>query len=350
MSIFDRFKAAPGITKAAAEMKIDFTEEESAAINASMDEYASIWASTHGGGSYITPVKVHNGMMAKALTEYALDLVAEFDGYESEAEVASFVKKATQAQAKACALHNLPVYVFQLAGIYESVGDHASARKFLDLFLRAHSEFTPDGIDDLFLTLSGFDMPRTLSLAKEKLDASAGGSTGSRFVVIPVTEARREAVAEKLIALSNDVISSHCGDGMTVGEISAAHRSLFECMFYAFVVSIGEVFMYDKYTGEDAQDIMYRAFACFFGEGSGARLESSFQESFNKAHEHYVSIWQMTKPLLNLTEDQMYQEWAKGFASGLAVVHKIPCSRRKVEGWAAQVIDAFRSECYVLDR
>jgi hypothetical protein len=80
------------------------------------------------------------------------------------------------------------VYVFQLAGIYENVGDQGNARKFLDLCLGAHSEFTPDGIDDLFLTLSGFHMPRTLSLAKEKLAASPGGSTGSRFVIIPVTE------------------------------------------------------------------------------------------------------------------------------------------------------------------
>jgi hypothetical protein len=55
MSIFDRFKAAaPSTTKAAAEMKIEFTEEESAAINASMDEYASIWASTHAPAAAIS--------------------------------------------------------------------------------------------------------------------------------------------------------------------------------------------------------------------------------------------------------------------------------------------------------
>jgi hypothetical protein len=84
MSIFDRFTAAPASREPPAEMKIEFTGEESAAVNASMDEYASIWNSTHGGGSYVTPVKVHNGMMAKALTEYALNLVAEFDAYESE--------------------------------------------------------------------------------------------------------------------------------------------------------------------------------------------------------------------------------------------------------------------------
>jgi hypothetical protein len=110
-------------------VKVEFTEEESVAIATSMSEYASIWAAQSGGGAFVTPVKMMDGMKAKALTEYAADLLAQCDDCNSE----ECLRKAIQAQAKAYALHNLPAYIFQLAGIYEAAGDTTKARDFLPL-------------------------------------------------------------------------------------------------------------------------------------------------------------------------------------------------------------------------
>ncbi len=341
MNIIDRFKSTPNVPRGHAEVKVEFTEEESSAITASMDEYASIWAAQHGGEGFVTPVKMENGMMAKALTGYAADLLAQCDDCNSE----EWLRKATQAQAKAYALHNLPAYIFQLAGIYEAAGDTTKARDFLQHFLRAQYEFIPDGIDDSLLDQSGFDMARVMSLAQKKLDGFLGDSIGARFVVVPITKCKCDAIATNLVSVSNDAVPSFCAENMKALEVDPAHRPVFECLCYALFLSVAEVVLHDKYTEEDAQAIMMRAFECFFAEPSEERLATSFQEAFNHAHERYVNIWRLSVPMLNLTEGQMYEEWARTFTSELATVHRISCSQRKVEGWALAAIGTFRDGC-----
>lgn len=334
----------PNLPSGYTEVRVEFTKEESEAITSSMDEYASTGAAQHGG-AFAWPKKVENGMKAKALAEYAADLLAQCDDSDSE----EWLRKASQAQAKAYALHNLPIYIFQLAGIYEVAGDAAKAKDWYKNFLRAQDEFTPDGIDSLLLNQSGFDMARVIVLAKQKLDGSLpGDSVGARFVVVPIIEVKRHAIATTLISISNDAIPSFCAQNMTALGVDPAHRTLFECLCYALLLSVAEVVVYSKYTEEDAQGIMIRAFECFFGEPSEERLATSFQEAFNHAHERYVNIWQLSVPLLNLTEVQMYEEWARTFASELAVFHKISCSQRNVERWALTAIEAFRGGCHPL--
>jgi hypothetical protein len=133
-----------------------------------MDEYASIWAAQHGGEGFLASVRLTNGMKAQALMEYAEVLVAQLG--ESDEDTVISIEKAIQAQAKAYALHNLPVYIFQLAEMYEVAGDTTKAKEFLKYFLRAQQEFTPDEIDNLLLDQSEFDMATVILLAKQKLD------------------------------------------------------------------------------------------------------------------------------------------------------------------------------------
>src|SRR5215471_18887162 len=231
------------IPKGYAAVNIEFTEEESEAIAASMHEYASIWAAQHGGGEgFVTPVKMKDGMMAIALTEYAADLLAQYDDSDSE----EWLRKATQAQAKAYALHNMPVYLFQLAGIFEAAGNVEKARDFLQRFLRAQQEFTPDGIDTLLLDQSGFDMARTVSLAKTKLNGALGDSIGVRFVIVPITDGKADAIATNLISVSNDAVPTFSLENMTALQVDPAHGLVFECMCYALFLSVAEVVLYAK--------------------------------------------------------------------------------------------------------
>jgi hypothetical protein len=61
--------------------------------------------------------------------------------------------KAVKAQMKAYALHNLPIYLLRLAGMYECAGNEAKNQEFSQLFRRAQDEFKPDQIDKIFLEL-----------------------------------------------------------------------------------------------------------------------------------------------------------------------------------------------------
>jgi hypothetical protein len=170
VSIFDRFRSKSGVPKGYAEVNVEFTEEENKAINSSLEKYDRIGHANAPEGStmYIHP-KAKNGMAAKALTEYVEDLMVELQDCGSNEEMASLMEKAIKAQMKAYAIHNLPVYLFQLAGMFELSGDTSKAKDFFAYFLRAQDEFKPDKVDTVFLNEAGFDMPRVIALAKEKL-------------------------------------------------------------------------------------------------------------------------------------------------------------------------------------
>jgi len=342
VSMFEKSVPKSGTPKGYTAVNIQFTAGEGEAIAANMHEHTSKWEAQHGGGEgFIMPVKVESGIMAIALTEYAADLLAQNDDDGSEESLT----KATQAQAKAYALHNLPVYLFQLAGMFEAAGDVGKARDFLQRFLRAQQEFTPDGIDRLLLDHRGFDMVRTVSLAKTKLDGSLGDSVGGRYGVVPILEGKADAIATNLIAVSNDSMPNFCCEQLAALQVDPALGPVFECLCHALFLSVAEVVLHAKYVDDDAQVIMTVAFECYFGEDSDERLASSFQEVFNHAHNRYVSIWRLSVPLLDLSEDQMYNEWARTFASEFAKVHEKSCPTRKVEEWALAAIGAFRGGC-----
>lgn len=169
MNIFDKVRAKANVPKGYAEVKVEFTEEESEVIAASLDEYAAIANANAPAGTtmYVHP-KVKDAMTAKALTEYVEDLMAQLQDCTSDEETASVMDKATQAQAKAYAIHNLPLYLFQMAGMLEFAGQTAKAKDFFRHFLRAQDEFKPDQVDTIFINETGFEMPHVIALAREK--------------------------------------------------------------------------------------------------------------------------------------------------------------------------------------
>lgn len=169
MGIFDRFASKSRIPKGYAEVNVEFTEEESEAISASIEEYAAIAnAGAPEGTTMVVPTKVKDGMMAKALTEYVEDLVSQLADCNSQ-EPTAILDKAIKSQLKAYAMHNLPIYLFQAAGMFELSGDVQNAKKFFGLFLRAQNQFKPDQIDSIFLSQAGFDIPEIVALARNKI-------------------------------------------------------------------------------------------------------------------------------------------------------------------------------------
>ena len=90
------------------------------------------------------------------------------------------------------------------------------------------------------------------------------------------------------------------------------------------------------------------AFALFFGERPEERLIARFQETLNNAHDRYMRIWKISVPLMNLTEEQMFEQWTQTFASELSTLHKPSASKRKVERWSLALIKEFRAGCYSL--
>lgn len=164
MSIFDRF-AKPKPPRGYSGVKVEFTEEESEAVDRTLKRYAA-----SGGPGFVVPQKVKDGMIARGLVEYVeglIDSLSRLRSSDSEKAV-TLMDKAVKALMKAYAIHNLPVYLFQIAGTFELLGDAGDARESFGLFLQVQNNFKPDQIDTLFLSQAGFDIPKIVAMAREK--------------------------------------------------------------------------------------------------------------------------------------------------------------------------------------
>jgi hypothetical protein len=170
MGIFDKFTSKPKPPKGYAAVNVTFTPEETEAISRNRQMYASIAnADAPEGMKMIVPQKVVDGVSAQGLTGYVEDLMRELRNCDSDAEMAVIMDKAIKATMKAYAIHNLPVYLFQVAGMFELTGDAANATEFFRQFLRAQNEFKPDQVDVMFLNQTGFDIPKIVAMAKTKI-------------------------------------------------------------------------------------------------------------------------------------------------------------------------------------
>ncbi len=82
--------------------------------------------------------------------------------------------KAIKAQLKAYGLHDLPLYLFHLACIYELAGNLDKAEMWFKNFLRFQSEFTPDKVDETNLAFlvnwQGFDVAEAIQIARKKVE------------------------------------------------------------------------------------------------------------------------------------------------------------------------------------
>ena len=168
MGIFDTFTPKP--PKGYAEVKVEFTEDESKAVHRTLDRYASVFDSDAPEGmKAIVTQKVKDCMIAQGLIEYVEDLMRTLRNCDSDADMALLMEKAIKAQMKAYAIHNLPVYLYQIAGMFEFAGDAANAKEFFRQFLQAQGTFKPDKVDTTFLNQTGFDIPQIVAMAKEKV-------------------------------------------------------------------------------------------------------------------------------------------------------------------------------------
>ena len=173
MSIFDKLRPKSSAPNGGAEIKVEFTADEQEAINRTRKRYAAIAQADAPEGTklYVHP-RFMDALVAQGLNEYVEDLMRDIEEHP-DAAVATVMDKAIAAQKKAYTIHNLPVYLFQLAGIFEFAGDAEKAREHFEHFLRAQGEFKPDRADAVFFEQMGFDLPKMVKAAKEKVAQSA---------------------------------------------------------------------------------------------------------------------------------------------------------------------------------
>jgi hypothetical protein len=168
MGILDRFKGKAG--RGYSPVGIEFTEAELESINRAIDRFASILsADAPAGMTPVVPRKCQDAVIARGLADYAEDLLLTLEGCDSEGDIAKLLERATKAQVKAYAVHNLPVYLYQAAGLFELSGDLRAARDLFGLFLEMQGKFSPDEIDEMFLSLVGLDSSHITLAAREKL-------------------------------------------------------------------------------------------------------------------------------------------------------------------------------------
>jgi hypothetical protein len=155
VSIFDRFSNSKP-PSGHSEVNFEFTEEELQVVRRTLRRYAEVARedAPEGMDTYV-PKKTKDAMTAQGLTEYVEDLMFKLRRCEGTADQAPLMEKAIQAMTKAYTIHNLPVYLFQIAGMFEFLDDTANAKAFFKQFLQAQNDFKPDGTDITFQDQTG---------------------------------------------------------------------------------------------------------------------------------------------------------------------------------------------------
>jgi len=131
---------------------IEFTEEENKAIDRFLKRMAD-WAQAHApeGTHAFVPHKMKDGLVAMGLVEYVAALCVRQKACAEHAEWIVLMDKAITAQRKAYAIHSLPFYLFEVARLFDFVGDSYNARRFFAAFTKAQASFKPDLVDALLL-------------------------------------------------------------------------------------------------------------------------------------------------------------------------------------------------------
>lgn len=154
VKLSDWFKPKSNAPKGLVPMDVTFTADEQKAMSRATERFKAVLKDdTPEGTQMFTPPKVANAISAQGLTEYVEDLQREIQNSDFAAATTNLVDKAVKAQGKAYTLHNLPIYLFDLAGIYGRAGYEAKSQEFSQLYQRAQDEFEPDEIDRIFLEL-----------------------------------------------------------------------------------------------------------------------------------------------------------------------------------------------------
>lgn len=172
MGFWDKLTSKSKHPKGYVKTKVTFTAEEMEAMNNLLDLHATVAnANAPEGQQFYVHPKVIEALRAQALTKYADDLVRRrMDECSSSAEIKEVLNMAVQAQIKAYALHNLPIYLYLAAMIFGIIGETARSTEFYQHFLNEHVTFRPDKIDTIFSDQMGYDMNKLVVSARQKLE------------------------------------------------------------------------------------------------------------------------------------------------------------------------------------
>jgi ribosomal protein S18 len=109
-------------------------------------------------------------MMAFALVSYAKDQVSLAEICDAT-QKKDLLHKALAAVAKAGTFHELPIYDFDLACVFEFLGERELAAKCFREFLSRREKFKPTIVDSL--SAKQRDVPLAVKLAERKLGVTA---------------------------------------------------------------------------------------------------------------------------------------------------------------------------------
>ncbi len=113
---------------------------------------------------------IEKSMMAFALVSYAKDQVRLAETCDAT-EKRDLLHKALAAVAKAGTVHELPIYEFDLACVFEFLGEREIAAECFREFLSRCEQFKPTVVD--VSTARQRDVPLAVKIAERKLSAIA---------------------------------------------------------------------------------------------------------------------------------------------------------------------------------
>lgn len=113
---------------------------------------------------------IEKSMMAFALVHYAKDQVRLAEIVDMT-ERKGLLYKALAAVAKAGTFHELPIYKFDLACVFEFLGEKEIAAECFRDFLSRCDQFVPGAVDAF--TLKQRVVPLAVTIAKQKLSETA---------------------------------------------------------------------------------------------------------------------------------------------------------------------------------
>jgi hypothetical protein len=165
MGIWDRLTGKKGLTPGYSEVDVEFTEEEVAFV----ERHLSLFCKAPDGCSVIATNKVRNGLISQGLRYYAEQLIEEAERIPNDPRSIQVLDKAIRAMMKAYACHNLPIQLYNIAGMFEMVGKDEDAKRFYGLFLREWFSFKPDVADQIMQQEIHIDTDQAILRARRRI-------------------------------------------------------------------------------------------------------------------------------------------------------------------------------------
>lgn len=165
---FNKKSKLPGVEQQSdGQVSFTLTEEEQGEVDSFFRMMRESSEETQQGALYIHP-KAHKAMTAWSLVSYAQNQVTLAESADKGiVDKDLCFRKALAAASKAYSLHPLPIYVFDMACMFEMLGDRASAADAFRSFLELHRNFRPSDVDRI--TLRQRDTDAAVKEAQERV-------------------------------------------------------------------------------------------------------------------------------------------------------------------------------------